>query len=135
MSSTSPDRPDATPGATSAPASDETAATTHEPAEATPEASSPTPDAHLLIDPARVRRAPRYSVFLTVGAVVGIVGGILLGQLLIGMLDPSGSGSALLKPGVFVVVTTLGTTAFAMLLAGLVAVLLDRRSLRQTRRG
>jgi hypothetical protein len=137
VSSTSPDRPeattDATPEETRGAAPEETP---EETSEATSEvAPSPAPETsedHLLIDPARVRRAPRYPAFLTVGAIVGIVGGLWLGRFLVSSVDPSGTGSALLKPGVFVTVTVLAATTFTMLLAGLIAVLLDRRSVRRS---
>ncbi|WP_277207795.1 histidine kinase [Isoptericola croceus] len=103
--------------------------------ESTPEqpaeqpAEQPEPDEHLLVDPTRVRRAPRYRGFFSVGAVVGIVVGVVLGVWLSGIATDA--GSSLLKPGVFVSVIVLGTTAFFVLLAGAVALLADRRSLRR----
>lgn len=87
------------------------------------------PDEHVLVDPARIRRAPRYRGFFTVGAVVGVVVGVVLGVWLSGIA--SEEGPLLLKPGVFVSVIVLGTTAFFVLLAGALAVLADRRSLRR----
>jgi len=127
VSSTSPDRSAATPVPADSGVDGTADATAERPHESRP-------DEHLLIDPARVRRAPRYSVFLTIGAVVGIVAGIWLGQYLVTSVDPSGTGAVLLKPGVFISVIVLATTALSMLLAGLVAVVLDRRSIRQARR-
>ncbi|MCK0118244.1 hypothetical protein BCE75_102137 [Isoptericola sp. CG 20/1183] len=92
-------------------------------------AEQPAPDDHLLVDPARVRRAPRYRGFFTVGAVVGVVVGVVLGMWL---TDVAGDeGALLLKPGVFVSVVVLGTTTFFVLLAGGLAALADRRSLRR----
>lgn len=87
------------------------------------------PDEHVLVDPARIRRAPRYRGFFTVGAVVGVVVGVVLGVWLSGIA--SEEGPLLLKSGVFVSVIVLGTTAFFVLLAGALAVLADRRSLRR----
>lgn len=120
MSSTSPAGPEPTPD----PTRESTPESTHEPA-------AETPEDHLLIDPTRVRRAPRYPAFLTLGAIIGIVGGLWFGQFLVGV-GPTSAGGALLKPGVFVSVIVLATTTFTMLLAGLVAVLLDRRSIRRS---
>lgn len=85
-----------------------------------------------VVDPARVRRAPRYKAFFWVGAVVGIVLGAVLGFWLVGQDDPAtGEPVPLLKPGVYISVTILGTTMVTVLLAGLLAVLADRRSLRR----
>jgi hypothetical protein len=86
---------------------------------------------HVLVDPTRVRRAPRYATFLWLGGVVGVVLGILLGMSMLDDDDPL--AAPVLKPGVFVSVIVLATTTAAVLLAGLVAVLLDRRSLRRFR--
>lgn len=87
------------------------------------------PDEHLLVDPARVRRAPRYRAFFTVGAVVGVVVGTVLGVWLSGIATDE--GAFLLKPGVFVSVIVLSTTTLFVLVAGALAVLADRRSLRR----
>ncbi|WP_407319313.1 histidine kinase [Isoptericola halotolerans] len=87
------------------------------------------PDEHLLVDPARVRRAPRYRAFFTVGAVVGVVLGTVLGVWLTGIATDD--GALLLKPGVFVSVIVLSTTTLGVLVAGALAVLADRRSLRR----
>ncbi len=109
MSSTTPDHPtDTTPDDGGAAAAEE----------------------HLLVDPARVRRAPRYGAFLLVGAAVGIVAGLWLGTYLVGEVDPSRGDVPLLKPGVLVLVVAAATTTVTALLAGLLAVLADRRSLR-----
>ncbi|WP_402462829.1 hypothetical protein [Isoptericola aurantiacus] len=87
------------------------------------------PEEHLLVDPTRVRRAPKLRAFFTVGAVVGVVAGLWLGSWLSGIA--SQDGPVLLKPGVFVSVITLGTTTLTVLLAGALAVWADRRSLRR----
>ena len=155
MSSSAPDQPDPTrPDAPSArpddtvdataaragtPAQDEqaeagTAAEPDggEPAEGAPagdrEAVEEPQDVTLLVDPTRVRRAPRYPVFLWMGALVGVVGGLGFATWLVGV---TGSGASLMKPGVYITVVVLATTALCMGVAGLIAVLADRRSLRR----
>ncbi|MFD6179159.1 MULTISPECIES: hypothetical protein [unclassified Isoptericola] len=82
----------------------------------------------LLVDPERVRRAPKYPVFLWVGALVGAVVGLIFSTWLI---DVSGSAETLMKPGVYVSVTILGGIAVGLGVAGLIAVISDRRSLRR----
>ncbi|MFI8526423.1 hypothetical protein ACIGB8_18350 [Promicromonospora sukumoe] len=79
-----------------------------------------------VVDPATVRRAPRYKAFFMTGALVGLVLGLLLSLYLVG--SPSGSG--LMKPGVYITVLTAFVTMVTTLLAGLFAVIADRRSLR-----
>ncbi|WP_029251948.1 hypothetical protein [Paraoerskovia marina] len=79
-----------------------------------------------VIDPAAVRRAPRYKAFFWTGAIVGIVLGLVLGAV---VLSTPGAGG-LMKPGVYLTVVVLGTTTFTVLLAGFLAVMADRRSLR-----
>lgn len=79
-----------------------------------------------VVDPATVRRAPRYKAFFLTGALVGVVLGLLLSFYLVS--SPSGSG--LMKPGVYVTVLTTFVTMVTTLLAGLFAVIADRRSLR-----
>ncbi|WP_454850845.1 hypothetical protein [Promicromonospora soli] len=79
-----------------------------------------------VIDPATVRRAPRYKAFFWTGALVGIVLGLALSLYLVN----SPSGAAMMKPGVYITVLTAFVTMVTTLLAGLFAVLADRRSLR-----
>jgi Mg/Co/Ni transporter MgtE len=78
------------------------------------------------IDPASVRRAPRYKAFFWTGALVGIVLGLALSLYLVN--TPAGSG--MMKAGVYVTVLTAFVTMVTTLLAGLFAVIADRRSLR-----
>jgi hypothetical protein len=113
VSSTTPDQPaDPTPDA--------------------PQAADERAEEHLLVDPGRVRRAPRYGAFFTVGAVVGVVAGLWLGLWLVDQVAASpGDGPPVLKPGVFVTVILLATTTVTLVLAGLAAVVADRRSLRR----
>lgn len=79
-----------------------------------------------VIDPASVRRAPRYKAFFWTGALIGIVLGLALALYLVN----SPSGAAMMKPGVYVTVLTAFVTMVTTLLAGLFAVIADRRSLR-----
>lgn len=142
MSSSTPDQdtpapdgtaPDATPPAREVPA--ETvgsgAATDVTPDGASDEASDKVEepqDVTLLVDPERVRRAPKYPVFLWVGALVGAVVGLIFSTWLI---DVTGASETLMKPGVYVSVTVLGGIALGLGVAGLIAVISDRRSLRR----
>ncbi|MCA5892100.1 hypothetical protein LEP48_01880 [Isoptericola sp. NEAU-Y5] len=137
MSSPTPDR---TPEPEPAPQADASGEPPAPSTPSTPSAPSTAPgasvpedeqDLALLVDPERVRRAPRYPAFFTVGAIVGIVAGLWFGTWLAGNVDPSQGDAPLLKPGVFVTVITLGTTTLAVLLAGLAALVADRRSLRR----
>jgi len=122
VSSTEPERPAETPdGRDPAPAGD--APVGEQPGE---------PDEHLLVDPARVRRAPRLRAFFTVGAVVGVVVGVALGVWLNAIAVAE--DIPMLKPGVFVSVVVLGVTTFFVLLAGAIAVWADRRSVRAMQR-
>ena len=79
-----------------------------------------------VIDPTTVRRAPRYKAFFWTGALVGIVIGLPLSLYLVN--SPAGQG--MMKPGVYVTVLTAFVTTVTTLLAGLFAVIADRRSLR-----
>ncbi|MEU2199984.1 hypothetical protein [Isoptericola sp. NPDC019482] len=85
-------------------------------------------DVTLLVDPERVRRAPKYPVFLWVGALVGAVVGLIFSTWLI---DASGASESLMKPGVYVSVMILGGIAVGLGVGGLIAVVSDRRSLRR----
>ncbi|GAB3100095.1 hypothetical protein [Isoptericola nanjingensis] len=148
MSSSTPDQdtpapdgtaPDATPPAGEAPAETvESAAGT----DATPDGASDDAadeasdkveapqDVTLLVDPERVRRAPKFPVFLWMGALVGGVVGLIFSTWLIDAADPE-VAAALLKPGVYVSVMILGGIALGLGVGGLVAVISDRRSLRR----
>ena len=144
MSSSTPDQdtpapdgtaPDATPPAREVPA--ETvgsgAATDVTPDGASDEASDKVEepqDVTLLVDPERVRRAPKFPVFLWMGALVGGVVGLIFSTWLIDAADPE-VAAALLKPGVYVSVMILGGIALGLGVGGLVAVISDRRSLRR----
>ena len=83
-----------------------------------------------LVDPASVRRAPRYKGFMVAGGIVGFVVGLALGLYLLATYDPS-RDQYMDKPGVWLTVTIIGTTTLALLLAGLLATVIDRRSLKR----
>lgn len=116
---------DAAPADDRAPAA---AADTDGSSEGDAPASEEPQDVTLLVDPDRVRRAPKVTVFLWVGALVGAVVGLIFSTWLI---DVSGSAETLMKPGVYVSVTVLGGIALGLGVAGLLAVIADRRSLRR----
>lgn len=87
--------------------------------------------------PARVRRAPKFSVFIGAGAVVGIVVGLLLALLLGGADDgedassvPTGTGFISFLDGQGAVNTVMGVTGAVVggFVGGGLAVLADRRS-------
>ncbi|MFP3713711.1 hypothetical protein [Puerhibacterium sp. TATVAM-FAB25] len=100
--------------------------------EAGPEAGAQADaDVSTVVDPTTVRRAPRYRAFFWLGALLGIVLGGAFGLYLVASTDPADIGGPLQKPGVYVTVIMLATTTVTVLLAGLVAVLLDRRSVRR----
>ncbi|GII98507.1 hypothetical protein CLV28_0832 [Sediminihabitans luteus] len=80
-----------------------------------------------VVDPTTVRRAPRYKAFFQAGTYVGIVLGATFATYL--LLQDEAEG--LLKPGVYFTVITLSVTTVTVLLAGFLAILADRRSLRR----
>ncbi|GAB2463825.1 hypothetical protein GCM10027063_01430 [Promicromonospora xylanilytica] len=88
--------------------------------------SSDDVEVRAVIDPTTVRRAPRYKAFFWTGALVGIVLGLALSLYLVN--SPAGAG--MMKSGVYVTVLTAFVTMVTTLLAGLFAVIADRRSLR-----
>lgn len=92
-----------------------------------PEPEAPEVEVEQVIDPATVRRAPRYKAFFWTGAVVGLLGGSIIAALLLS--TPAAGG--LMKPGVYFSVTVLATTTVTVLLAALLAVIADRRSMRR----
>ncbi|MBL0887628.1 hypothetical protein [Myceligenerans indicum] len=98
------------------------------PADQAPDARLPLRD---VVSPADVRRAPRVGRFLLAGAVVGTVIGLGLGLFVVGTPEAQG----MLKPGVYVAVITAFTGTLTTLVAGLLAVLADRRSVRRYERG
>jgi hypothetical protein len=83
-----------------------------------------------VIDPTSVRRAPRYKGFFVVGVVAGIVLGLGFGLYLLSTFDPE-RDLPLGKPGVWLSVIVLVTTTVTTLAAGLVASIIDRRSVRR----
>ena len=83
-----------------------------------------------VLDPSQVRRAPRYAAFFVVGVVVGVAAGLGLGLYLLDTYDPA-RDQPMTKPGVWLTVTVAGVTTVTTLLAGLLATILDRRSIRR----
>ncbi|MHA7135397.1 hypothetical protein [Oerskovia turbata] len=80
-----------------------------------------------VVDPATIRRAPKYKAFFLTGAVVGIVLGLVVWVLWMGSPESGG----VLKPGVYLTVVVLGTTTLTTLVAGALAIWADKRSLRR----
>lgn len=82
-----------------------------------------------VVDPATVRRAPRYGRFFAVGIVLGAVLGLGLG----GAWLQSPAAEPVFKPGVYFTVILVTCAALGAGVAGLWAVVADRRSLRGRR--
>ncbi|MDF9875204.1 hypothetical protein [Cellulosimicrobium cellulans] len=82
-----------------------------------------------VVDPATVRRAPRYGRFFAVGIVLGAVLGLALG----GAWLQSPAAEPVFKPGVYFTVILVTCAALGAGVAGLWAVVADRRSLRGRR--
>ncbi|WP_454041652.1 hypothetical protein [Cellulosimicrobium sp. Marseille-Q8652] len=82
-----------------------------------------------VVDPTTVRRAPRYRAFFTVGIVLGVVVGLGVG----GAWLQSDAVRGVFKPGVYFSVILLTCTALGAAVAGVWAVVADRRSLRGRR--
>ncbi|ACZ32092.1 hypothetical protein Xcel_3090 [Xylanimonas cellulosilytica DSM 15894] len=101
-----------------------------EPVETTGADPETVDDLRTVVDPASVRRAPRYAAFMVTGVVVGLVAGLALGLFLLATFDPQ-RDFPMDKPGVWLTVTVMGTTTLTTLLAGLLATVLDRRSLKR----
>ena len=80
-----------------------------------------------VVDPATVRRAPRYRAFFTVGILLGTVLGLGLG----GAWLQSPVSEPVFKPGVYFTVILVTCAALGAAVAGLWAVIADRRSLRR----
>ena len=82
-----------------------------------------------VVDPATVRRAPRYRAFFTVGVLLGTVLGLGIG----GAWLQSPVSEPVFKPGVYFTVIVVTCAALGAAVAGLWAVVADRRSLRGRR--
>jgi len=82
-----------------------------------------------VVDPASVRRAPRYGAFLAVGVVLGTVLGLALG----GAWLQSAASVPVFKPGVYFTVIVVSCAALGAGVGGLWAVVADRRSMRGRR--
>jgi hypothetical protein len=84
------------------------------------------------IETAQLRRAPRYGVFLTLGAVVGIIVAVVLTLAFDGTQEKSRTGVLYSPEQVFGFLALL-CIPIGIVLAGLVALLVDRASSRRTR--
>lgn len=82
-----------------------------------------------VVDPATVRRAPRYRAFFTVGILLGTVLGLGIG----GAWLQSPAAAPVFKPGVYFTVILVTCAALGAAGAGVWAVVADRRSLRGRR--
>ncbi|MCL1871292.1 MAG: hypothetical protein FWF90_12870 [Promicromonosporaceae bacterium] len=104
---------------------------TEQPAPEQP-AEQPADDVEIrsFVDPATVRRAPRYKPFFIVGVVAGIVIGLAFGEHLLNTFVP-GRDLPLGKPGVWLTVVVMGTTALTTLITGVLLITIDRRSMRR----
>ncbi|ACV09987.1 ABC transporter permease family protein [Jonesia denitrificans] len=71
----------------------------------------------------RYRRAPKISMFITIGVVVGLVLGTILGFI----LTPEGSD----KRGVAIIVAIVAMTTVTTLIAAWIATYLDARSVKR----
>ena len=80
-----------------------------------------------VVDPTTVRRAPRYRAFFTVGVLLGLVVGLGIG----GAWLQSPGAAPVFKPGVYFTVIVVTCAALGAGVAGLWAVIADRRSLRR----
>lgn len=91
-----------------------------------------TPSSHRS-ERAQVRRAPKISVFLVLGAAVGILAAMILTFVFDGTDEASrNTGFEYSSLQVFGFLALIGI-ALGMVLGGLIALLIDRRSRRRTR--
>jgi hypothetical protein len=97
--------------------------------EQAPAGADPTDEVEIetVVDPATVRRAPRYGAFFTVGVVLGTVLGLGIG----GAWLQSPVSEPVFKPGVYFTVIVVTCAALGAAVAGLWALIADRRSLRR----
>lgn len=90
----------------------------------------PTPESRETVE-ATVRRVPRYGVFMTIGAILGIiVAGILT---MVGSYEPSTTLNVVYPPGQVFGFALLWTVPIGIGLGGLVAILLERIARRHDR--
>ena len=81
----------------------------------------------------QVRRAPKISVFLVLGGVVGIIAAFILTFAFQGTEEASPYTTIVYSQGQVFGFLALVCIAVGVLLAGLLALILDRRSRRRTR--
>lgn len=85
------------------------------------------------IETAQLRRAPRYGVFLTLGAVLGLVVAIVLTLVFDGTEDKSRYTGVIYSSEQVFGFLALLCIPIGIVLAGLVALVADRASSRRTR--
>jgi chromate transport protein ChrA len=85
------------------------------------------------IEPAHVRRSPRYGVFLTLGAVVGAVIALVLTLVFDGTQDRSDVTGVVYSAAQVFGFLALFCVPIGLALSGLVALLLDRAASRHVR--
>ena len=90
------------------------------------------PAAHR-IETARVRRSPRYGIFFALGAALGIVAALVLTYAFDGTDDPSVATTVQYSTGQVFGFLLLWCIPIGVALAGVVALILDRRLSRRTR--
>lgn len=73
----------------------------------------------------QVRRAPKFGVFLGVGAVLGLVIGLIIGLIF--------SEPDMINRWIYVCVTITITMLFSMILFGAIAIFLDAQSVKKPR--
>ncbi|MCC2032932.1 potassium transporter Trk [Microbacterium allomyrinae] len=85
------------------------------------------------IETVRVRRAPKISVFLLFGAVLGVLVALILTFAFNGSADVSPNTGVVYSQGQVFGFLTLVCVPIGLAIAGVVALVLDRRSQRRTR--
>ncbi len=85
------------------------------------------------IETVRVRRAPKFSVFLLAGAALGLVAAMILTFAFDGSEDPSPNTGLVYSLGQVFGFVVLICVPIGLALGATVALLLDRRSRRHTR--
>lgn len=79
----------------------------------------------------RVRKVPKYGVFLAIGGVLGIIAAAILTYAFDGVLQPSSIGTSYSRDQVFGFLL-LFLVAFGVALGAIVALILDRVMRRKT---
>jgi hypothetical protein len=109
--------------------------TAHTPQEPDAAASGSSSQPHISdrIEVVQVRRAPKFSVFLALGAALGLVVAMILTFAFQGTMDESPNTGLVYTQGQVFGFLALICIPVGLALAGVVAVILDRRSSRHMR--